>query len=225
MDSLELLGTGRTADVYAIDGDLVLRRYREDWDTDAEASVMAYVAAHGYPVPRVETVSGPDMVMQRIAGRTILDVLTSGGDGDPLHGTAPLDAVGILAGLLSRLHGIPGRVPGTSVIHLDLHFGNIILSPDGPVVIDWSNAADGPAGLDVAMSAFIIAEVAADEAHPMAALAAEAVTGLIALTGAPAPEHVDRVLTMRTANPTLPAIEKARLPEAAAIVKRAGRAR
>ena len=35
-------------------------------------------------------------------------------------------------------------------MHLDLHPGNVMHTSDGPVVIDWSNAAVGAAALDAA---------------------------------------------------------------------------
>ena len=38
---------------------------------------MRHVAAHGYPVPEVFDADGPDIVMQRIHGRTMLDDMSS----------------------------------------------------------------------------------------------------------------------------------------------------
>ncbi|MFF4396554.1 phosphotransferase family protein [Streptomyces sp. NPDC001480] len=68
-----------------------------------------------------------------------------------------------LARLLRLLHAVPARDsadPGARVLHLDLHPDNVILTPDGPRVIDWSNAEDGPPGLDWGTSAVILAQVA-----------------------------------------------------------------
>lgn len=83
-----LLGSGRTADVYALDGHddhdglddrdglgdgpgggaWVLRRYRDGYgDAQAEAAVMEYVRGHGYPVPRVRAADArTDLVMERL---------------------------------------------------------------------------------------------------------------------------------------------------------------
>lgn len=47
----QLLGTGRSADVYAIDEAWVLRRYRDSSDATPELAVMSYLSACGYPVP------------------------------------------------------------------------------------------------------------------------------------------------------------------------------
>jgi len=69
---------GREADVYALGGDRVLRRYRTGADTAAEAQVMSYLADHGYPVPRVHAAAGSDLVMDRIGGPTMADALLAG---------------------------------------------------------------------------------------------------------------------------------------------------
>ena len=48
-----LLGAGRSADVYALGAGRVLRRYRVPIDVAAEARLMRYLAASGFPVPEV----------------------------------------------------------------------------------------------------------------------------------------------------------------------------
>lgn len=69
-----------------------------------------------------------------------------------------------LADLHNRLHEIPAPAglapafgPGDRVLHLDLHPANVMLTSNGPVVIDWSDAAAGAAGADVAMAYLIMA--------------------------------------------------------------------
>jgi aminoglycoside phosphotransferase (APT) family kinase protein len=58
--------------------------------------------------------------------------------------------------------GIPGLVlprpfgDGDALLHRDLHPINVILTPDGPVIIDWESAACGPPIADVAMTWVII---------------------------------------------------------------------
>ena len=68
----ELVGSGRTADVYAIDERWVLRRYRDGTDQTREAAVLAHLAERGYPVPAVDPASdaGRGLVMQRLYGPT-----------------------------------------------------------------------------------------------------------------------------------------------------------
>jgi hypothetical protein len=43
---VELIASGRDADVWALDAERVLRRYRNGRDMDREASVMRHAAAH-----------------------------------------------------------------------------------------------------------------------------------------------------------------------------------
>ncbi len=69
-----------------------------------------------------------------------------------------------LAQLHKRLHEIaaPAWLPaplgdGDALLHLDLHPDNVILGPRGPVVIDWPNAARGPAAADVAHTWVVMA--------------------------------------------------------------------
>ncbi|MGW3911360.1 phosphotransferase [Streptomyces sp. NPDC005070] len=152
-----LLGSGRSADVYEIDEAWVLRRDRAGWgDATAEAAVMQHVRSHGYPVPGVRAATRGDLVMERLSGPTMLEAFGQGLLSAPEAGLT-------LARLLRKLHAVPARLsddPGVRVLHLDLHPDNVMLTPDGPKVIDWSNAEEGPPGLDWAMSAVILAQVA-----------------------------------------------------------------
>jgi aminoglycoside phosphotransferase (APT) family kinase protein len=162
-----LVGAGRNADVFDIGGGRVLRRYRDGRDArrvDTEAQVMVRARAAGVPVPEVFDISGSDIVMERAVGPTMLDAL----------GRRPW-AVSANARLLARLHGLVHQVPasrlhgldlplpfGTSLtgsdvlLHRDLHPQNVILTGDGPMIIDWEGAACGPAIADVAMTWVII---------------------------------------------------------------------
>ncbi|MEV1048934.1 phosphotransferase [Streptomyces sp. NPDC049916] len=169
MHTGQLLGSGRTADVYALDGSWVLRRYRDPADTTRELAVMAYVGAFGFPVPRIGTPAEgarpTDLVLQRLSGPTMAEALLAGS----------LDAAGaaaLLARLLRELHAIPPRVstdPEDCVLHLDLRPENVMLTDRGPVVADWSTAAEGPPGLDRAMSALTLARTALDPEFPAGA--------------------------------------------------------
>ena len=152
-----LIGAGRAADVYALDERRVLRRYRNGESSEREAAVMAYLAGAGFPVPRVHDASGPDLVLERLAGRDMLADLSARPWLARRHART-------LAGLHDRLHAITAPPslrapfgPGGRVLHLDLHPGNVMLTAAGPVVIDWSNVAAGPAAADVAMAWLIIA--------------------------------------------------------------------
>ena len=176
-----LVGAGRNADVYDIGGGRVLRRYRDGRDAaavDREAQVMAHARAHGVPVPEVFEVTGSDIVMERATGPTMLDVL----------GQRPW-TLRRQARLLAQLHAtvhqapaLPGLravygdedVDNQVLLHRDLHPMNVILSPAGPVIIDWEGAARGPAMYDVAWTWVIITS----SEVPDAGLAGAVVRGL-----------------------------------------------
>jgi aminoglycoside phosphotransferase (APT) family kinase protein len=153
---MELIGMGREADVYAAGPGRVLRRYRDGRDASVEAMVMRHLAGHGIVVPRVFDVTGSAIVMERVAGPTMLELLTR-------QPTRLFEFARMLADLHVRLHGLPAPeglahlMTGSSVLHLDLHPGNVLVADQGPVVIDWTNVAQGPADADVAKTWLVMA--------------------------------------------------------------------
>jgi aminoglycoside phosphotransferase (APT) family kinase protein len=119
---------------------------------------MAHARSFGVPVPEVFEVSGSDIVMERVVGPMMLDVLVR----RPwtVRGQARL-----LARLHAQVHQVPAipelPAPGGDedededrqvLLHMDLHPQNVILSATGPVIIDWEGAARGPAGYNTAMT-------------------------------------------------------------------------
>lgn len=156
----KLIGAGRNADVYDAGDGRVLRHYRDErpaaW-VAREAEVMIHARAHGAPVPEVYEVTGSDILMERASGPTMLDMVSR----------RPWTALA-QARLLARLHTMVHAVPvldwlpapfggGAQVLlHRDLHPQNVILTPDGPRIIDWEGAACGPAAADVAMTWVIV---------------------------------------------------------------------
>lgn len=206
------LASGRDADVYALDDERVLRRYRRGGDVSAEAAVMAYLAGMGFPVPTVHDAAGPDLVLERLRGPTMLDALVDAR-------LTPVDAAALLADVHRRLHAVPapdGVEPEARILHLDLHPGNVVLTALGPVVIDWRNAAHGPAELDVAMSAVILGQVVVDPAHPMAAPAEAMLTAFLAAAGGDPLSMLERAVAIRRADPALTLVEVDRLDDVAA---------
>jgi Ser/Thr protein kinase RdoA (MazF antagonist) len=154
---MKLIASGRTADVFALDGQRVLRRYRSGGAAEDEARLMRYVAERGYPVPEVHDATASDLVLERLHGPTMLDDVAGRPWRVRAHGRT-------LGGLLDRLHAVaapdwlPVR-PGSRerrLLHLDLHPGNVVLSTRGPVVIDWSNALAGDPAVDVALAAILM---------------------------------------------------------------------
>ncbi|GGK87364.1 hypothetical protein Ppa06_52260 [Planomonospora parontospora subsp. parontospora] len=155
---MELIAKGRSADVYALDGDRVLRRYRRGGPTRKEARLMAYLAARGYPVPRAHEVTDTDLTLQRLHGPTLLEALRLRPWRAAAYGR-------LLGGLQNELHAIaapdwlPRRFAGASnhrVLHLDLHPDNVILTEREPSVIDWCDAAAGDPAADVAQTLVIL---------------------------------------------------------------------
>ncbi|MCP3939208.1 MAG: phosphotransferase [Actinomycetia bacterium] len=146
-----LVGSGRHGDVHDFGRNRVIRRNRNRASLSAERDLMKWVFDHGYPVPRVH--EHPDetaIVMDRVDGPSMLDDLT-----------ARPWKLGEHAHTLAQLHELLDQVPvppdrlafkGEGLVHLDLHPGNILLSSDGPMVINWANAGVGQRGLDRAMT-------------------------------------------------------------------------
>ncbi|WP_392967979.1 phosphotransferase [Streptomyces sp. LN245] len=211
-----LLGSGRSADVYEIDEAWVLRRDREGWgDATAEAAVMQHVHSHGYPVPGVRAATGGDLVMERLSGPTMLEAFG--------QGLLSAQEAGLtLARLLRKLHVVPARLsadPAVRVLHLDLHPDNVMLTPDGPKVIDWSNAEEGVPGLDWAMSAVILAQVAVG-GEAIGGVAEETLEALLdGNEDQVTEEGLEEAGSRRAANPTMSTREVGLLGEADALIR------
>jgi hypothetical protein len=149
MTHMRLIASGRDADVFDLGDGRVLRRHRDGRPTTKQGEVLRYAASHGYPVPHLYDASGPDLVLEKL-------------DGPEMQQTFGPTTIGrnarILAELHRRLHAIP-PMPGLesrfgeprSLLHLDLHPRNVLMTARGPVVIDWANAANGPGQADVAL--------------------------------------------------------------------------
>jgi aminoglycoside phosphotransferase (APT) family kinase protein len=135
----------------------VLRRYRAGVGfPEREALVMRHAREHDFPVPAVFDVRGDGLVLERIDGPTMAS--------DSRHRPWLIRAhMRTLAELHKRLHeidapeGLRAVGDGDTLLHLDFHPENVLLSPSGPVVIDWTNARRGSAPLDVAMTWIICA--------------------------------------------------------------------
>jgi aminoglycoside phosphotransferase (APT) family kinase protein len=154
-----LLASGRDADIFAYGDGLVVRRSRRGHSMEREAKIMQYVAARGFPAPRVEDIraGGTELVMERIDGPTMLHSLFR------RPWTLRRNAAR-LARLHQRLHEIvaPGWLEPVldgkaCVVHLDFHPLNVVLAPKGPVLLDWTNARAGAADADVALTWLVMA--------------------------------------------------------------------
>jgi len=169
-----LLASGRDADIFVCGPGLVLRRTRHGRSLEREATLMRYVAAHGFPAPRVHDVraGGAELIMERIDGPTMLDEIVR------RPWTFRRNAAR-LAMLHQQLHEIPAPKwldplleGGGSIVHLDLHPLNVILSPKGPVLLDWTNARSGVGEADVALTWLVLAVAELGETGIRAAVGA-----------------------------------------------------
>lgn len=145
-----MLAEGRDSQIFEHGSGRVLRVARDGRSLVTEGEIMRYVRSHGYPCPEVHDAGDGYLVMDRLQGRTMLEAA-----GSPPF---PIRRCGrVLAELHERLHRIPappdlrtGPLPGDRLLHGDLHPMNVMMTIDGPMVIDWANSCAGDPVLDVA---------------------------------------------------------------------------
>ncbi|MEN1885075.1 hypothetical protein ACFY1B_06740 [Streptomyces mirabilis] len=95
----------------------------------------------------------------------------------------------------------------------------MMLTPDGPKVIDWSNAEDGPPGLDWGMSAVILAQVAVG-GEVYAELARETLVAMLdGNADRVTEEGLAEARVRRAANPTMSAHEVQLLGNSAELIR------
>lgn len=146
-----LIASGRASDVFDIGGGRVLRRFKRGGHPEREALVMRHARLRGYPVPEVLEILADGLVLERVVGPTLWE------DAGKQPSTVRAHAA-LLAQLHADLHeihapfGLHAVGDGERLLHLDLHPANVILSADGPVVLDWTNARRGEPAFDVAVT-------------------------------------------------------------------------
>jgi streptomycin 6-kinase len=145
---VRVIAEGRASEILDLGDDRVLRRFKAGGRPAREAEIMEHARGHGFPVPRVLEVRDDSLVLERVAGETMLADLRRRPWSVSGHARA-------LARLHHRLHGIPFE--GERLLHLDLHPDNVLLPTRGPVVIDWANARAGEPSFDVALTWVICA--------------------------------------------------------------------
>lgn len=185
-----LIGTGRTAEIFAWGDDRVLKLFM-DWCPhswiESEERLSRVVYESGLSVPAVEGIIEVDgrkgIIFERVEGGSMVDEMLSNQNG-------VLQNAEILAELHNSIHSreIP-NIPslrdmierdihrskilteqnqikalqvlkqmkdGTTLCHFDYHPLNIIMSPRGPVIIDWMTARQGNLHADIARTLLIL---------------------------------------------------------------------
>ena len=229
MDPGPLLASGRDSDIFEYGPGLVLRRSRAGRSLVGEARVMEHVRARGFPVPAVEEVSadGLDMVMERIEGPDMVALMSSRPWTIPRLGR-------MLADLHATLHELAAPdwladAPvghGERLLHLDLHPLNVMLSPRGPVVIDWAGACRGDPVVDVALAWVLMAAGEVPTGRIIGLILARARAALLKSFLGPVDIDAIRpvlrdVVAWKVTDPHMSAAEQARMWE---VVRQAGSA-
>jgi uncharacterized protein (TIGR02172 family) len=178
-----LIGTGRTAEVFAWGDDRVLKLFM-DWCPHSwiarEEGFSRVVYESGLPVPAVEGIIEVDgrrgIIFERVEGRSMLEEMGAKPNEAPhyaeilaeLHTTIHSHEIPDLPSLRDMiernihqaktlsdeertraLHVLAQRNDGTSLCHYDFHPENVIMSPRGPVIIDWMSACQGDPHADI----------------------------------------------------------------------------
>jgi aminoglycoside phosphotransferase (APT) family kinase protein len=180
----DLLGKGRTAEVYVWDDNRVLKLFY-DWCpivwVEREALITKTLAEAGLPVPKyfeaVKVENRRGIVLQRLEGISLMARMIR----DPIRFG---ECVNLMADLHFQIHAKSGAsLPplrqwlrktilqiesldndlrkfaldtlrslsdGTAVCHFDFHPGQIMLTQDGPKVLDWMTALQGDPQADIA---------------------------------------------------------------------------
>lgn len=219
-DDAHLLVSGAHANVYFLDDTHVVRRLHDPHATHRNVDVLQHLAAVGFPAPRVVRVDGPDLVMERLHGATLLQALDA-------QEVSMEEGVQILLDLHDQLHAVPipsDLVPGDGslaregLVHLDLHPANVLMTADGPCLIDWDSARRGPAELDLASTAIVFGEVAVDH-NAYAGAARLMLRGFLQAAGPALGSQLDAAAELRSSRPTLDPDEVDLVPRARDLVR------
>lgn len=143
-----VIAAGRASEIVDIGDGRVLRRFKQGGDPEREAEFMTLALRHGFPVPRIDEVRADGLVLEYVDGPTMAEDAR----GRPWRFA---DHARTLARLHDELHRITAHGEQV-VLHLDLHWKNVLMSRRGPVVIDWANADAGDAALDPALTWVIL---------------------------------------------------------------------
>jgi aminoglycoside phosphotransferase (APT) family kinase protein len=153
---------------------------RADREMGALAAVRSVLGLVPAPFERIEWQGRPAIVMEQVLGRDAMTeisrrpwrLLELAGLSGRIHAelnavAAPAALPALRTELAQRIAGDPaipdrlrspalaaleGLPDGAALCHGDFQIANLLLSPSGPVVIDWANAARGDPDADFARS-------------------------------------------------------------------------
>jgi aminoglycoside phosphotransferase (APT) family kinase protein len=220
-----LIAHGRSADIYEYgDGKVLRRRKRLTNIPSHEPIVMRAVRAAGYPAPAVFAVDGGDMVLERIVGADMLKVLERRPWRARRFGSMLADLHVRLAAIVPDPELVAsGEVPtgyGSAevFVHGDLHPMNVIITGEGPVVIDWEGARLGPRDADVAATWLLLAKGEPDDVplltRPLVGLIrSQLLKAFLAGVPRPTPATVRAVCDSRMTDHNMKAVELERIKE------------
>jgi aminoglycoside phosphotransferase (APT) family kinase protein len=209
-DAGRILASGRDGDIYEFGPGLVLRRAKDGRVIEDEARVISYAAEHGYPVPKIHEIraGGTEIVMERLDGPMMMDDMTR-------HPWTLARNARVLADLHEQLHEITAPEwlrsideDGDRLLHLDLHPMNIMMTPRGPVVIDWTNASRGDALTDVGLT-YVLMTCATGPVSPLVKIFLEPfrtmITNVFArrFRGPGFDDHVARAADLKAFDPNM----------------------
>ena len=223
-----VLAAGETADVFALDDHHVLRRYRSGRDASPEVELLRHVVAHGFPAPAVLQASGPDLVLERLHGPTLLQALGRRRGLDrrrrrdphrPARPAARHRPAATAGDRTSPARG-PWSPPGRRSCTSTCTPGNVILTEcHGPALVDWTNARTGTAELDVALTALIVAEVAVDAGGVYSQAARALLAAFLQATTVDPLAALDDAAALRAQDPSLVPGERELVPAAAVLIR------
>jgi len=180
----QLIGTGRSAEVFAWGDDRVLKLFM-DWVSQSlierEARLSRVIYEAGLPAPVVEGIIDVEgrtgIIFERVTGVSMLEEMGAKPNEAPRYAeilaemhtaihSREIPDLPSLRDMIARnirqskilsdeestraLQVLNQRKDGTILCHYDFHPMNVIMSPRGPVIIDWMTACQGNPHADIA---------------------------------------------------------------------------
>jgi uncharacterized protein (TIGR02172 family) len=190
MNKGSLIGTGRTAEIFAWGDDRVLKLFK-DWCPHSwikrEEKISRAVYESGLSVPAVEGIIEVDermgIIFERVVGDSMVDRMLSNQNGiiryaeilaelhNAIHSREIHDIPSLRDTIVrdiyrskilsedkqTRMIQVLNQMKdGTALCHFDYHPLNIIMSPRGPIIIDWMTARKGNLHADIARTLLIL---------------------------------------------------------------------